>query len=568
MPLANDIGWLKDQFQPEIESAIAGSPLTVDFLVALACQETGEVWPLLRRAGLPASEILALCVGDTLDSDKGRGAFPRTKDELVAAPQGAAMFAIARQALIDMSAHVKAYQPAAARPNKFCHGFGMFQRDLQFFKTDPAYFLDKDYAKFSSTLGQAILELKGAIVRLGFGTRSSLTDLELCAVGIAYNTGGYKPAKGLRQGYFDGSKYYGETLFDYVRLAHTVPGPGAPASLATPSPGHAALTQVAAVTSAGTLMAVQAPAAMLRVRSEPAVSESPQGNVVSHLPDGHAVQVLAKVAKGGFLPIETSLHGALVQGFVAKKFLQPAPPGAAIALTSPAAADPTTGITAVYAPSRPGVMTRRTGDANALSLNEPNQPARTGASAEELRGELANIVAWLDCEDESHARYWPRDGLTFCNVYAHDFCRLAGVYLPRVWWTSKALVALAGGDKVEPKLGATISEVVANELFAWLRDFGPTFGWRASGSLTELQTEVNQGGVGVIVARRKESGRPGHICMVVPETAQWSARRDSSGLTIAPLQSQAGATNFRYGTGKKDWWLGDQFAEFAFWLHA
>lgn len=130
------------------------------------------------------------------------------------------------------------------------------------------------------------------------------------------------------------------------------------------------------------------------------------------------------------------------------------------------------------------------------------------------------------------------------------------------------MVELAQGGAVEPKLGATISEVVANELFAWLRDFGTSFGWRSTGTLTKLQMEVDQGAVGVIVARRKEGNRPGHISIVVPEVADWSAKRDATGEVVAPLQSQAGSTNFRFGTGKKDWWRGEQFAEFAFWIHA
>ena len=66
----------------------------------------------------------------------------------------------------------------------------------------------------------------------------------------------------------------------------------------------------------------------------------------------------------------------------------------------------------------------------------------------------------------------------------------------------------------------------ANDLFRWLRDFGPRFGWRQTGTPTKLQTEVNQGAIGLIVARRKEDGRSGHIVMVVPETDE-SARREA-----------------------------------------
>jgi len=54
----------------------------------------------------------------------------------------------------------------------------------------------------------------------------------------------------------------------------------------------------------------------------------------------------------------------------------------------------------------------------------------------------------------------------------------------------------------------------------------------------------------------------------VPETETERAKRDAAGEVIAPLQSQAGAINFRYGTGRLNWWRGNQFAEAAFWLHA
>ena len=124
------------------------------------------------------------------------------------------------------------------------------------------------------------------------------------------------------------------------------------------------------------------------------------------------------------------------------------------------------------------------------------------------------------------------------------------------------------GKQVEPLYGQTIDEVRANDLFRWLRDFGLDFGWRRSSSLDELQTEVNQGAIGVVVARRREDGRSGHIVMLVPETDEHRAQRDASGKVVAPLQSQAGATNFRYGRGGRDWWKGAQFAESAFWLHA
>ena len=153
MPNAQDAFWFKSQFQPQIEAAIAGTPFSVDMITAVACQETGGIWPRLRRQGLPTARILELCVGDTIDASPtggGRRAFPQNKAELLKAPQGDRMFAIARQGLVDMAAYIPDYRGAAARPDKFCHGFGIFQLDLQFFKTDPDYFLSRRYADFDA----------------------------------------------------------------------------------------------------------------------------------------------------------------------------------------------------------------------------------------------------------------------------------------------------------------------------------------------------------------------------------------------------------------------------------
>ena len=64
---------------------------------------------------------------------------------------------------------------------------------------------------------------------------------------------------------------------------------------------------------------------------------------------------------------------------------------------------------------------------------------------------------------------------------------LAGVYLPRCWWTQSAIAKLAAGQKVQPKYEATIEEVRANGLYRWLRDFGTQFGWIRATSTNELQ---------------------------------------------------------------------------------
>jgi len=245
MPTADDALWFKSQFQPAIDKAIAGTPFSVDMITAFACQETGEIWPALRRQGLPTSRILELCIGDTIDASPtggGRRAFPKNKAELLQSPQGDGMFAIARQGLVDMASYIPAYRGAASRPDKFCHGFGIFQLDLQFFKTEPDYFLSRRYADFDVALARCVGELKSALRRIGWQAKTSLSDAEMAGVAIAYNTGRYDPAKGLKQGYFDGRKYYGENYFDYLQLAKSA---RFPAPAASPSRAARALTEAA-----------------------------------------------------------------------------------------------------------------------------------------------------------------------------------------------------------------------------------------------------------------------------------------------------------------------------------
>jgi hypothetical protein len=237
-------------------------------------------------------------------------------------------------------------------------------------------------------------------------------------------------------------------------------------------------------------------------------------------------------------------------------------------VTAPEATEPTTGIVAVLAPRKPGSVTKRSANAVAQSLNEPDQPGRRGQTPQELRDELAVIIDYLAVDKAAHVRYQPRDGSTFCNIYVHDYCHLAGAYIPRVWWTPDALVRLAQGKTVEPRLGSTIDEQRANDLFRWLKAFGAQFGWRQTSTLTKLQSEVNAGALGLIVARRMLDGKSGHIVMVVPETDVEVAKRNAAGEVVGPLQSQAGRENFRYGTGRLNWWKGAEFADSAFWIHA
>ena len=569
MPTKDDMRWFKENFHSKIEPALQGTPFSLDLLTALACQETGEVWPILRTKNLTTDRILELCVGDTLD---GRSVFPRSRAELVAHTRGDEMFAIARKALVEMAEFIPSYRKVAKMQNKFCHGFGIFQFDIQFFKNEPDYFLKRRYANFDICLQKAIGELQHARAGVGFKNKTTLTDLEMALVAIAYNMGTkrFRHSKGLKQGHRPpGGKFYGEQIFDFIRLAKTVSVNGAAPAVSTPAPGTAAVPPPAPVEATGKLFKVDVRETPLRLRSEPKINKNdPTGNVIARLPDGHIVQAVNNTKVNGFLEVETSLLGAHFRGFASAEFLKPAAGVEEVPVLQPAPAPPTSGIVAVTMPRKPGTVTKRIAPATAHSLNEPNPPGRKGTTPDELRAEHAAIIDYLAVDKPAHKRYQPTTNSTFCNIYAHDYCTLAGVYLPRVWWSAAAIEKLAQGQTVAPLLGNTIDEQRANDLFRWLRDFGMRFGWRQTGSLTKLQQEVNQGAVGVIVARRKNDGLSGHIAMVVPETNEKTAKRDATGEVTAPLQSQAGRNNFRYGNGGANWWKGQQFAESAFWIHS
>ncbi len=324
MPNAADILWFKQNFQSDIQAAIAGTGFTVDFMVALACQETGEVWPILRHKPLSRDQIVSLCVGDTIDATGGRGAFPTTKAELLAHPNGQTMFDIARQGLIDMATQTnsKPYLHAAQDPNKFCHGFGVFQYDIQFFKDDPQYFLKKKYESFSETLGKALTELHDAAKKVHLDNKPSLTDMELCAVAICYNTGSFNPVKGLKQGHPEGGRFYGQEIFDFIALSRTVtvPAGGAPAGgNATVNTGNANGSGAAT----GPFFQVATQSSSLRLRSQPAVSDPPAANVIGQLPNGQKLRAVTGTPVNNFMEVETTLNGATLRGFALADFLKP-----------------------------------------------------------------------------------------------------------------------------------------------------------------------------------------------------------------------------------------------------
>lgn len=218
------IAWFKESMGPKVSEAVKNTPFDLDLLAAIAYQETGYVWS--RMIGkIPLNEILMNCVGDTIDSPK-RSAFPKNKAALLAAPNGDKMFTVARDALKRIGEWDATYKSIFnKKPDKFCHGYGMFQYDLQFFKTNPDYFLTKGWGDVDKIIALAVQELKAAQKRIpSLKGKQSLTYKEKIFVAIAYNKGTADVNGSFKQGHkntSDGS-FYGENIDKYYSIAQGV----------------------------------------------------------------------------------------------------------------------------------------------------------------------------------------------------------------------------------------------------------------------------------------------------------------------------------------------------------
>jgi hypothetical protein len=267
------------------------------------------------------------------------------------------------------------------------------------------------------------------------------------------------------------------------------------------------------------------------------------------LPQGHLVTKLGVAEDETWWRVSTDHQGSTLEGFVKSDFLAPASD-----FREPA---PSRSIREVHLETTNRIARDQT-SGRAFPLNEPGQPSRNGNPP----ATLTQIIDYLKVDISE--RYEPTSRATFCNIYAYDYCYLAGVYLPRVWWTRRAIATLAAGGTVTPQYDVTVTELNANSLNNWFEEFGDDFEWRRTFDLTELQNAANAGHVSIISGQRVDLNKSGHICPVVPETGTHTANRRGA-TVIMPLQSQAGATNFRYGGSV--WWTNAKFRRFSFWIH-
>lgn len=279
------------------------------------------------------------------------------------------------------------------------------------------------------------------------------------------------------------------------------------------------------------------------------------------LPQGALVDVLG-TSTPGWVRVRSSSANHDLYGYVARRYLgEPTAEAHVLAALEVPPVPP-----AHLSRSNPNA-TRASATGRAYALYEARMPSlRADGAAAEKCADLAAIADWLQVE--SSARYRRGDpGPTCCNIYAADYCYLAGAYLPRVWWTAKALAAIVAGNTPPVAYDQTVREMRADDLYQWLNDFGAQFGWRRVVGASALQEAANCGGIGLVCADRDEQDQPGHITVVVPEDGIHLATHDERGGVLQPLQSQAGGDNYRYGSAGENWWLGKQFRAHGFFVH-
>lgn len=287
------------------------------------------------------------------------------------------------------------------------------------------------------------------------------------------------------------------------------------------------------------------------IRSQPVVDEASK---IALLPHGQLVTKIADSNDPDWWQVATTFQGEDLQGFSKHALMVPdsefQPPPAA------------SGVIEVHL-QRSTPVTRNQKGLEAFKLNESPHPSRNpGGTAQRKAADIGQIITWLAVSQNK--RYERTATETFCNIYAYDFCCLAGVFVPRVWWTPEAIQKLIAGQTVVPKYAVTVDEITANQIALWFRDYSQIFGWRKTESLTELQQAANQGSVCIINAQRAIGH--GHICAIVPETGSHQAEWDNAHQQVVkPLTSQAGGHNFEYKPYR--WWTDGTYRNIGFWIH-
>lgn len=293
----------------------------------------------------------------------------------------------------------------------------------------------------------------------------------------------------------------------------------------------------------------------LNIRRAPVVSPD---TLICVLPERTTVEIIEKASVAGWVKVIAQLNPS-VTGYVSEKYLRPKNENDVDYHFQHSTALPEVHLI----PGSGTSIVRNSANGRAFPLNESDLPFKDAVSSETKVQSIYRIIEYLDVT--RNARYAPANSRTYCNIYAFDYCYLSKAYIPRVWWLPKAIVDITHGKSVPVQYDKTVGELNANMLYDWFETYGSDYGWRRTFDPDELQNAVNNGCCGIIVAKRVDLNRSGHIVACVPESDLNKAER-ISGKVSRPLQSQAGMKNYKYFIG--NWWTKPQtFRGFGFWLH-
>ncbi|MDQ3281400.1 MAG: hypothetical protein M3Q69_08310 [Acidobacteriota bacterium] len=146
--------WMKGNFGTRIQTAVRGTPFSVDLLCGIACQETAIFWlSFLKR--LSPNEIVERCVFDASGDypDTQRSAFPRNTAAF--RKRYGDEFADMLIAEANATRRLRGFGPA----QWVYKGYGLYQYDLQHVGIDEAFFREKQWYSFDICLDRAIREL-------------------------------------------------------------------------------------------------------------------------------------------------------------------------------------------------------------------------------------------------------------------------------------------------------------------------------------------------------------------------------------------------------------------------
>lgn len=159
----------------------------------------------------------------------------------------------------------------------------------------------------------------------------------------------------------------------------------------------------------------------------------------------------------------------------------------------------------------------------------PSEAAVTNLPGDRSPEALRDVIDQFSVE--SSARYQPRNGSTYCNIFLWDVTSALGCEIPHY------VDSATGAPRSYPDVSGAW-EMNANATHDWLLNAGQEYGWREI-SEAEAQALANAGQP-VVSAWKNTSGGSGHVQIVCPsEDGGYDATR-------GPTVAQAGRTNTGY----------------------